>query len=187
VCSRSDHSLCTLFKGGRRGNVGAIEYTAHLPAGNYYDAVFLDALGREVTPTTVTEVVELTFCNEEVFEVTLFGKLLPTPPASRPVLSPVRVPSPVRQASAPGTITTGNVPVKAPIRAPVRAPIPGPVRVPVRPPVPVPVRAPVPAPRKAPVRIPVRAPISVPVKSPTAKTPVGKKAMKLLRKMLGLK
>jgi hypothetical protein len=184
VCSRSDHSLCTLFKGGRRGNVGAIEYTAHLPAGNYYDAVFLDAFGREVIPTTVTEVVELTFCNEEVFEVTLFGKLLPIPPASRPVLSPVRVPSPVQQpASAPGgAVTIGNVPVKAPIRVPVRAPIPGtvrvPVRVPVRPSAPVPVRAPAPAPRKTPVRIPVQTPISVPVKSPTAKTPVGKKAMK---------
>lgn len=75
VCSRTDHSLCTLFKGGRRGTTGPHEFTAHLPSGGRYDAVFLDRAGNEITPTSVTEVVELTFCPAGIFEVTLFGKL----------------------------------------------------------------------------------------------------------------
>jgi hypothetical protein len=179
VCSRNDHELCTLFKGGRRGDVGAHEFTAHLPAGKLYDAVFLDALGREITPTTVREVVELTFCTEGVFEVTLFGKLLPSPPVSLNAVSPVNVPSPAQtQAKAPAPIPA---PVRAPIPVPVRAPIPAPV---VRAPVRVPVRPPVVAPVKVPVRVPVRAPIAALVQSPTAKAPVGKKVMSMLRKML---
>jgi hypothetical protein len=204
VCSRNDHSLCTLFQGGRRGDVGAHEFTAHLPAGNYYDAVFLDALGREITPTKVTEVVELTPCTEGVFAVTLFGKLLPTPPVSRPVVSPVQVPSSAQTpasvprtggdtptaitapAKAPAPIPAPirapmPVPVRAPVRVPVRAPLPAPVRVPVR----APVRPPVPVPVKVPVRVPVRSPIAVPVKSPTAKSPFGMTVLNLLRKLLG--
>jgi parallel beta-helix repeat protein len=75
VCSRTDHSRCTLFKGGRRETSGPHEFTAHLPSGGRYDAVFLDRTGREITPTSVTEVVELTFCPAGVFEVTLFETL----------------------------------------------------------------------------------------------------------------
>lgn len=75
VCSRSDHTRCSLFKGGRRGTTGPHEFTAHLPSGGLYDAVFLDSTGKEITPTSVTEVVELTFCPAGTFEVTLFGKL----------------------------------------------------------------------------------------------------------------
>jgi len=76
VCSRNDHSRCTLFKGGRRGTTGPHEFTAHLPSGSLYDAVFLDRTGKEIIPTKVTEVVELTFCPAGTFEVTLFGKLI---------------------------------------------------------------------------------------------------------------
>jgi hypothetical protein len=75
VCKRNDHSICTLFKGGRRGNTGPHEFTAHLPSGNYYDAVFLDRLGQEITPKTAIESIEKTFCPDGRFEVTLFGKL----------------------------------------------------------------------------------------------------------------
>jgi hypothetical protein len=75
VCSRTDHSRCTLFKGGRRDTTGPHEFTAHLPSGGRYDAVFLDAAGAEITPLTVTEVVELTVCPAGIFEVTLFPKL----------------------------------------------------------------------------------------------------------------
>ena len=73
VCRRSDHSQCSLFKGGRRDNtVGPHEFTAHLPSGQLYDAVFLDGDDNEITPSKVTEVVEKTFCNtNDIFEVML--------------------------------------------------------------------------------------------------------------------
>jgi hypothetical protein len=76
VCSRNNHSKCSLFKGGRRGTSGPHEFTAHLPDGQYYDAVFVDGQGKEITPSTVTEVVEKTFCSGRVFDVKLFGKLV---------------------------------------------------------------------------------------------------------------
>jgi hypothetical protein len=71
VCSRTNRSKCSSFKGGRRGNIGPHEFTAHLPDGQSYDATFVDSQGIPVTPTTVTEVVEKTFCTSSVFEVKL--------------------------------------------------------------------------------------------------------------------
>ena len=71
VCSRTNRSKCSLFKGGRRGNSGPHEFTAHLPDGQNYDAVFVDAQGNAITPSTVTEVVEKTFCTGNTFDVNL--------------------------------------------------------------------------------------------------------------------
>jgi hypothetical protein len=153
VCSRNDHSRCSFFKGGRRDDTGPHEFTAHLPAGQLYDAVFVDANGQEIIPTTVSEVVEKTFCTSGDFEVTLYGKLLPTPPVSRPVAAPVQRPvggpiaAPMRAPTPPN-----NAPVKAPMRAPVSAPMQ------------IPVEGPVSAPANAPIRIqeqtpPVQAPV----------------------------
>ena len=161
VCSRSDHSRCSLFKGGRRGDVGSHEFTAHLPAGQLYDAVFLDGLGVEIVPLKVKEVVEKTFCTSGMFEVKLFGTSGGTiPPASRPVSPPIRVPVPVRPP-APIPIKLPSISAPTPVKVPVRPPVPVPVSVktPIRPPVPVPVpiKVPVPVPVKAPVRSPVKA------------------------------
>jgi hypothetical protein len=86
VCSRSDHSRCSLFKGGRRGDVGPHEFTAHLPSGQLYDAVFLDGAGKEITPSTVSEVVEKTFCKSDTFEVLLLDQM--TIQISSPVTQP---------------------------------------------------------------------------------------------------
>jgi hypothetical protein len=71
VCSRNSPSKCSLFKGGRRGNSGPHEFTAHLPDGQSYDAVFIDSQGNEITPSTITEVVEKTFCTGSTFDVKL--------------------------------------------------------------------------------------------------------------------
>lgn len=122
VCSRSNHSRCTLFKGGRRGTTGPHQFTAHLPAGQLYDAVFLDGNGKEITPTRVQESVELTFCAAGVFDVNLYNRLgaatptvpppVPAPVVKIPVAAPIVVPVPV------------PVPVKAPVAV---APVPVPV------------------------------------------------------------
>ena len=157
VCSSSDPSRCSLFKGGRRYNVGPHEFTAHLPAGQLYDAVFVDGLGNEITPTKVEEVVEKTFCDNGIFEVKLFGTLGGTIPlAARPVTPPVRAPVPVRPPEL--------VPTKAPVTIPTPVKLPVPVRAPV--PVSVPVKAPVrpPVPLQVPVKTPVRAPVKAPVR-----------------------
>ena len=161
VCSRSDHSRCSLFKGGRRGDTGSHEFTAHLPAGQLYDAVFLDGLGKEITPTRVRETVEKTFCTNGVFEIKLFGALSDIiSPIIRPVSPPVRAPIPIRPP-APIPIQTPHVDISTPVRPPDSVPVP--VTMPIRQPVPVPVkspiRSPVPVPLKAPVRSPVKAPV----------------------------
>lgn len=75
VCSRSDYSKCSLFKGGRRGDVGPHEFTAHIPDGQEYDAVFIDSQGNELALTDFTEVVEKTFCKGSGFDFTLFSQL----------------------------------------------------------------------------------------------------------------
>jgi hypothetical protein len=75
VCSRGNHSKCSLFKGGRRGDSGPHEFVAHLPNGQNYDAVFLNGQGQEITPSSVSEVVEKTFCDDSVFDVKLFATL----------------------------------------------------------------------------------------------------------------
>ena len=127
VCSRSDHSRCSLFKGGRRGDEGPHEFTAHLPSGQLYDAVFLDVGGNEIAPSTVDEVVEKTFCTNGMFEVLLLDEMgaVPTGP-------PIRVSAPVQSP----------LPIPRPVRAPVQPPIsfPAPIAVPSRPPVNVPDR-----------------------------------------------
>ena len=71
VCSRSNRSKCSLFKGGRRETSGPYEFTAHLPDGQNYDASFIDAQGNEITPSSVTEVEEKTFCTSSTFNVRL--------------------------------------------------------------------------------------------------------------------
>lgn len=198
VCSRAAPSKCALFKGGRRGDIGPHEFTAHLPTGQLYDAVFLDGLGNEIEPLKVEELVEKTFCTSGIFEVKLLGALgVAIPPATRPVPPPVRAPIPVRPPAPVPIKTPTNIiptPVKAPVRspvpvpvpmkaAPVRPPVPAsvPLKAPVRPPVPVPVKAPVrpPVPVSVPVKAPVRppVPISVPVKAPV-RSPVKAPAKK---------
>ena len=125
VCSRSDHSRCSLFKGGRRGDAGSHEFTAHLPAGQLYDAVFIDRLGKEIMPVQVEEVVEKHFCTSGAFEVKLFSRLVASvPSAPLPVAPPV------------------PVPVATPVKAPVAAPVPVKAPVPVATPVNVPISAP---------------------------------------------
>lgn len=71
VCSRSSRSKCTLFKGGRRETSGPYEFTAHLPDGQNYDAFFVNEQGNEITPSSITEVEEKTFCTGKVFDVRL--------------------------------------------------------------------------------------------------------------------
>ena len=171
VCSRSDYSRCSLFKGGRRGDVGSHEFTAHLPSGQLYDAVFLDGDGNEITPSKVTEVVEKTFCTNGIFEVLLLKNMGVAP---RPVGTPVQVPTPVRQpAPVPTPIKAPirpPVPVLTPTKAPVRSPLPlsTPVRVPIRPPAsaPAPVAAPIRPPVTAPVIPPVQGPVTIQISSP---------------------
>jgi hypothetical protein len=146
VCSRTDHSRCSLFKGGRRGDVGPHEFTAHLPSGQLYDAIFLDGDGNEITPSTVSEVVEKTFCTSGMFEVLLLDKM---GLSVKPVSPPARVSTPVRP------------PFPTPVRAPVRQPVsaPAPIAVPVRLPVKVPVRIPI----QVPVAIQISSPVQAPV------------------------
>jgi hypothetical protein len=76
VCLRGDYTKCTLFKGGRRGTSGPHSYIAHLPSGQLYDAVFLNALGLEIAPPSVTKIVEMTLCPANTFDVTLYGSLV---------------------------------------------------------------------------------------------------------------
>lgn len=72
VCSRSNTSKCTLFKGGRRGDVGSHEFVAHLPAGQLYDAAFLDSTGNRIVPRQVQPEIEKTFCSSNLpFDVRL--------------------------------------------------------------------------------------------------------------------
>ena len=71
VCSRNSRTKCSLFKGGRRDTSGPHEFTAHLPDGQNYDAFFVNAQGIEISPSTVTEVVEKTFCTGSTFDVRL--------------------------------------------------------------------------------------------------------------------
>jgi hypothetical protein len=125
VCSRTNKSRCALFKGGRRGNVGPHEFTAHIPTGQLYDAVFLDAIGKVIIPLAVEEVVEKTFCTSGVFEVKLFGTLGGTiQPVARPVSPPLRVPAPFRtpvQVSVPSPVSPSMIP--APVQAPILIPL----------------------------------------------------------------
>jgi hypothetical protein len=71
ICPRDNHSQCSLFPGGRRGDTGPHEFTAHLPDGRFYDAVFVDTAGQAVTPTTVTGSYDEPYCSRGKFEVTL--------------------------------------------------------------------------------------------------------------------
>ena len=129
VCSRSDHSRCSLFKGGRRGDAGSHEFTAHLPAGQLYDAVFLNGLGNEITPTRVEASVEKTFCTTGIFDVKLYSRLAAATPTVAP---PVPVPTPVVKIPVAAPIV---VPVQVPVKAPTKAPVAivAPVRAPVLP------------------------------------------------------
>jgi hypothetical protein len=116
VCLRNDQSKCSLFSGGRRGDGGSHTFIAHLPVGNEYDAVFLNAAGQEIAPTEVTGEYEESLCpSGTIFDVTLYGKLpitSPSAPAPAPKAAPVAVP------------------VRAPVAVPVRAPVAIPVAIP---------------------------------------------------------
>ena len=153
VCSRSDHSRCSIFKGGRRGDEGPHEFTAHLPAGQLYDAVFLDGDGNEISPSSVSEVVEKTFCTNGIFEVLLWDRM---GAATRPISPPVRAPI--------------QGPARSPVPAPARPSVPAPVQPPAprRPPVRPPARAPVVPPVQIPITIQITgsSPIQAPVKAP---------------------
>jgi hypothetical protein len=128
VCSRSDHSRCSLFKGGRRGTSGSHDFTAHLPAGQLYDAVFLDGSGKEIIPARVQESVEKTFCTSGIFEVKLYNTMGPATPTVPP---PVPVPVVTIPVAAPIIVP---LPVAAPVKAPAKAPaLPAPIRAPALP------------------------------------------------------
>jgi hypothetical protein len=116
VCLRNDYSRCSLFPGGRRETSGPHTFIAHLPVGNVYDAVFLDGLGQEVIPTTVTSEYEESLCAvEAVFDVALYGNLpARAPVAPAPVVAPVPAPTKVPVA----------IPVAVPVTAPVAASAP---------------------------------------------------------------
>jgi hypothetical protein len=119
VCQRDNHSKCVLYGGGRRQEVETLTvFTAHLPIGLAYDAVFLNANGLEITPSSVTSQYEPTFCSMDArFEVTLYPNMPPksnsrpiAPTPVRPV-APASVPNPVSAPVAPRT-TFGVVGLK---------------------------------------------------------------------------
>jgi hypothetical protein len=137
VCRANDSSRCSLFKGGRRETSGPHEFTAHLPPGTY-TAVFLNAQGQVITPTTVVGSLEHTYCPVSQLEVTMVGvNLSPiSPSSSAPVgTAPVTVrPAPVRPPSTAPAPVRPPAPRAAPVRPP-SAPI-GTGAVPVRAPAP---------------------------------------------------
>jgi hypothetical protein len=113
VCSTINQTLCSSFKGGRRGDVGPHEFTIHLPVGQSYETVFVNSLGIEGTPSKVTESVEKTFCPEGPFSVTL-KKLSPiTQPVPAPIIMPV--PLPIR-VSIPVYMMTLAPAIKSPTK-----------------------------------------------------------------------
>jgi hypothetical protein len=109
VCSRINPSLCSTFKGGRRGNVGPHEFTFHLPIGQEYDAIFINRLGMEVTPSKVTQSIEKTFCPQGEFSVTLKS----LSPIVHPVVPPITMPIPVMILTKKPTIPT-RIPTNTP-------------------------------------------------------------------------
>jgi hypothetical protein len=171
VCQKNDHSKCSLFSGGRRGTGGSHAYIAHLPVGLEYDAVFINALGQEITPTTIVAQYETTSCSmASTFDVQLYPKM---PPQQNPISAPVRAPAAIApvKATAPVSVPVKAPIIPAPVSVPVKAPIiPAPVPTIVRPPVPIPaVSVPVPRPVAVPVRVNVPVPVTVPS---TIRTPV---------------
>ena len=50
VCLKNDHTKCTMFDGGRRGDAYGYSITAHLPVGNEYDATFISTNGSQASP-----------------------------------------------------------------------------------------------------------------------------------------
>lgn len=61
VCLREDHSRCTTFYGGRRFATHGYSFTAHLPVGNTYDAIFVSADGNKASPS-FQQSMEVFFC-----------------------------------------------------------------------------------------------------------------------------
>jgi len=78
ACKTSDSSNCSIFNGSRRGPNDPRSFLAHLPVGNTYNLVFLDALGHEVLPTaefTETFVPNLCPIGSGPFQATLVPNL----------------------------------------------------------------------------------------------------------------
>jgi hypothetical protein len=173
VCSTVNQTLCSSFKGGRRGDVGPHEFTIHLPVGQSYETVFVNSLGIEVTPSKVTESVEKTFCPEGPFSVTL-KKLSPI---TQPVPAPIIMPVPVTVFTVAPILAPSMNPTKAPTKDPSKIPtsIPTltPTNQPTKSPTKIPTNIPSPEPTRNPTKIPTAAPTQVPTSIPT-RTPTNK-------------
>jgi hypothetical protein len=76
ICKRDEPTLCSTFRGGRRGDEGPHDYIAHLPVGNVYDGSFLYSSGEVVTSGKLIESYEPSLCPGEVFNVTLVVPIL---------------------------------------------------------------------------------------------------------------
>jgi hypothetical protein len=78
VCLRGNNSLCSLFPAGRRTTTDPWTFTAHLPEGQLYDAVFVDGSnGTEFSAPAVLQEVEPSLCppGNSTFNVTLYSSL----------------------------------------------------------------------------------------------------------------
>ena len=80
VCLRGNRSVCSLFPAGRRATTDPWTFTAHLPDGGLYDAVFVNATtGAEMAVSTngVVQEVEPSLCppGSATFNVTLYTSL----------------------------------------------------------------------------------------------------------------